>query len=1167
MKKASRIIISLLLIAAMIVPAAIFANAEVNVSTTPMKSENTNEYYNLKEGLYTKKTIAGPDADGNYDVTIDAYTSDVRYIKREMSSSALDILVLLDNSGSMGTNKSDANSKAYQARKAISDMLQTLVTDYGAGTKFKANLAVCTFAGKKATMQWTGKNETYKYKSISKSTYADLSKSVYAIDTSDGDTPTDKAFEMAQTVVQDRKAKTGNQQIVLFVTDGHPSLKKNVFVASVAFDKWNHSKQAYESGTDEGVKVANYTLPKAEALKKDAEIYSFGVGDNYKKATYEQNNNTLATIVTDGYATATGTDTRDNIFDDWTAKRDVQVGRSIWVRRGATFMNVVSSGWVATGKVKSYDWGVADNTQVYNKDGTGDYYNLQKGWKDKEIYKNWATQNEDGTWSWQNVPSDYVRNVNKNNPGASYYFAGDIDGLAKALSDSVAYTLSTHYVSQGSLLGDFSIKSTMSDYFEIIPNSWNTYKIPYDSKNGAYQADTNKTQYGEGDRAWGTPTSVSMVVETTTGSDGTLNSISLPANEDNASVKDSFIIKDDTALLEATHSGSKLRLTFKVRPKDSFMGGKGVPVDNYNKSGIFQTVDGEEKAIQQFKNLTLKSGVESFNTDASRAQVGLVNATVKIDEDNVKIGYLYKLDDLGQKNPTFAYTGRYSGDTYSMKHSEDGYSVYNSSNKEVVYTDTEEKADANKSTVDTKPNDFVDMALGTARTDNDTNGLVSDSQYAQFNSTGITRSGNTYSKKTPTINKYVYLLWKGMDAQKALLDERFPDYNKTGKDSKASSLDGIVDGNHYYYGYTSIRQFDVPVNINVYVPTVKVSDAVVNSNKTYPVDSDALSAAIDNYTIQNADDENTKNLINDQTLSSLVFAQIDTSSKNEFVLVDIGDNGLPKAISSNTSFVNDAFSINEAATIKGYLKAFADSDGNAKMSGDAITDKDQLRFAISYVDLNDKLNTLNKDAPFKLTVDEFWATNECDVCKAEEKYVPQYLGYQAQVHKMITTDNITVRKTGCNASHTNGSFVFTVIGMNEKNGKPDLDSMKVLNNFTIQGNGQRTISVNTSAYKYFCVVEDLNVLVLKEQEGTKDAELIKSGWTWDYTKNVAVNGTKWESIIKNAFTMDSGDGYSLTFNNEYNPNNSTLHYASAYATNTMSKDKVEVITSPSNITQ
>lgn len=1172
MKKASRIIISILLIAAMIIPAAIFANAEVNVSTTPMKSENTNEYYNLKEGLYTKKTIAGPDTDGNYDVTIDAYTSDVRYIQKNVK--ALDILVLLDNSGSMGTDLSDKTSRAYKARNAIVRMIKALRDTYGAGNKFQANIAICPFAGDD-TAVWQ-----YGYQAIPRASgedtaFENLCSKIRGIKTSNGDTPTDKALAVAKSLTQDRKSKTGNQQVVLLVTDGHPSYKAKK-AAAVGFDKWKwHTKfiDFKTSGEGEYIEstetfnIANRAIKTAEEIKSYADIYTFGVAGGYEDAAYEQNDNTLATIVTDGYATAQGKGNRVNVRADWTIKRTTQEDRSIWVRRGATFMNIVSSGWKATGKVKSYHWGVADNTQVYEKSGTGKIYdNPKKGLRKEEIYKKWATQNEDGTWSWQNIPSDYTRNINKNNPGATYYFAGGIDRLAKALSDSVAYTLSTHYVSQGSLLGDFSIKSTMSDYFEIIPNSWSTYKIPYDSEKGAYQANTDKTQYGEGDRAWGTPISVLMVVETTTGSDGTLNSINLPANKDNASVKDSFIIKDDTALLEATHSGNKLRLTFKVKPKDSFMGGKGVPVDNYNKSGIFQTVEGEEKAIQQFKNLTLKNGAESFNADASRVQVGLVNATAKIDADNVKIGYLYKLDDLGQKNPTFTYTGRYSGDTYSMKHSEDGYSVYNSLNQEVIYSDTE-KADADKAAVDTKPNDFVDMIFGAARTNNDTNGIVSNSQYAQFNGTGITRSGNIYSKKTPTINKYVYLLWKGMDAQKTLLDERFPDYNKTGKDSKASSLDGIVDGNHYYYGYTSIRQFDVPVNINVYVPTVKVSDAVVNSNKTYPVDSDALSTAVDNYTIQNADNENTKNLINDQTLSSLVFAQADTSSNSEFVLVDIGDNGLPKAVSSNTSFVNDAFSISEAVNIKGYLKAFADSDGNAKMSGDAITDKDQLRFAISYVELNDKLNALNKDAPFKLTVDEFWATNECDVCKAEEKYVPQYLGYQAQVHKMITTDNITVRKTGCNASHTNGSFVFIVIGMNEKDGKPDLESMKVLNNFTIQGNGQRTISVNTSAYKYFCVVEDLNALVIKEQEGTKNAELIKSGWTWDYTKNVTVNGTKWESIIKNAFTMDGGDGYSLTFNNEYNPNNSTLHYASAYATNTMSHDKVEVTTSPSNITK
>lgn len=1144
MKKASRIIISVLLIVAMIVPASVFVKAETNVITTPISQSETNEYYNLKEGLYTKKTVEGPDADGNYDVTIDAYTSDVRYIKREMSSSALDILVLLDNSGSMGTNKSDANSKAYKARKAVSDMLQVLVDAYGAGTKFKANLAVCTFAGKKATMQWTGKNETYKYKSISKSTYADLSKSVYAIDTSDGDTPTDKAFEMAQTVVQDRKAKTGNQQIVLFVTDGHPSLKKNVFVASVAFDKWNHSKQAYESGTDEGVKVANNTLPKAEALKKDAEIYSFGVGDNYKKATYEQNNNTLATIVTDGYATATGTDTRDNIFDDWTAKRDVQVGRSIWVRRGATFMNVVSSGWVATGKVKSYDWGVADNAQVYNKNGTGDYYNLQKGWKDKEIYKNWATKSD----SWQNVPSDYIRNTNKSNPGASYYFAGDIDGLAKALSDSVAYTLSTHYVSQGSLLGDFSIKSTMSDYFEIIPNSWNTYKIPYDSKNGAYQADTNKAQYGEGDRAWGTPTSVSMVVETTTGSDGTLNSISLPANEDNASVKDSFIIKDDTALLEATHSGNKLRLTFKVRPKDSFMGGKAVPVDTFEESGIFNA---ENKAIQNFFTLvSTAGGKETLSSDVSTMPVKLVNGKVSLDNDNVKIGYIYSLDSLGENNLKISYEGRYTDTKYTLLlNSDKECSVY-SDGTELIYS----KNKVGTETEYHKPSDYVMVAFGNSYADSSSNGIVADSKYIQFNSSGITYSGGSYHQSTPSINKYIYLLWSGMENQETIVNDRFPEYNKTNEDSKAEQEAGIVDDIFYTKGQESARQFDVPVKVNIFVPAIKVNDAVISkaSGTKYPVSSDKLSKAFDNLNIQSrkngtSDNETLNYSMNNGQLSNLALAQMDAAKNNGFVYLVAKNNTVNIDESKNKSvFIEDVYSIAQT-DINAYVKRFADKNGVEKSANSVIADKDQIQLTLMYNGFENIFDSLSVNAPFKLTVDEFYATNECNICG--NQYMSMFLGYNAQIHQ--TTNSITVVKTGCDSAHTNSSFVFSVLGFKEKadGSGADINSVKVLNNFTIQGNGQRTVTVDTSAYQYYCVVEDSNAL-----------NDVSKGWTWDYS-GVSINGIDWKSVENHVFQLQPDEANTVTFENKYNKDNSTLHYASAYAVNTMSNETVESISS------
>ena len=147
MKKASRIIISILLIAAMIVPAAIFANAEVNVSTTPSKQGGEPyEYYNLKDGLYTKKTVSGPLDNGNYQVELEAYTSDVRYLTADKKGT-IDILIALDNSSSMGSSISKG-SKAYKARDAIAKTLDFFVNQCGAGNKFNANISVFTFSNK-----------------------------------------------------------------------------------------------------------------------------------------------------------------------------------------------------------------------------------------------------------------------------------------------------------------------------------------------------------------------------------------------------------------------------------------------------------------------------------------------------------------------------------------------------------------------------------------------------------------------------------------------------------------------------------------------------------------------------------------------------------------------------------------------------------------------------------------------------------------------------------------------------------------------------------------------------------------------------------------------------------------------------------------------------------
>lgn len=1127
MKKASRIIISILLIAAMIVPAAIFANAEVNVSTTPSKQGGEPyEYYNLKDGLYTKKTVSGPLDNGNYQVELEAYTSDVRYLSNE-NKQILDIMCLVDTSNSMAYPVGN-KERMKQLKTALENVMESLVNNYQAGTKIQINTSIWTFSNRctdalSHVMGYTALTSDNYTKTIQKKINR-LSPHRVA-----GGTDTEEALTKMNEIIgkriQDTKGDSiPHAQMLLLFTDGAPS-------------------EAF-GGFDEqlGEKYANGAIKQADKLKDmGVSIYSVGIGTEFS-AIGKQNKNTLNYIINSS-------------------------GWSKDLRRASLFLNMVSSGWKAQKYCPDCEEKIINN-KCENKKCKN--YNAEIP-KKSQVIKSYGWRSASGD-TWENAFEDYTQYTNPKNPTSYYYIGGvnDANNLAPFIANSIMYSMATRVVSNGALLDDFSIKDTISNYFEVVLGTTKIYKVPYlatqnadGSWSNAYTVDAiNNRQYGESSRKWAEG---NQQIDITSKIEYTelQNEIEVLCPKDSSSVIDVCVIDDMVIQGQEEHKGNKLRITFEIRPKDSFMGGSDVPTNIYKESGIF---DKDGKAVQNFANLSATGILDT--SSVPKLQVELVNATAHINDDNVKIGYLYNLDDLGKKNLTLTYKGRYSNDEYTVKLKDSEYVVYDATGAEVKYSESK-ATDENPKSVDTKPDDYAEIIIGENHIDETLNnkGIVTNSKLIQFNSTGITQTDGEYSMQTPKVNKYVYLLWKGMKTSSTYLNERFPEYNKTGKDRKATTLDGIVNGIRYFSGREAIRQLDTRFNVNVYVPTVKVSDAVVNSNKTYPVDSDTLSAAIDNYTIQNADDENTKNLINDQTLSSLVFAQADTSSNSEFVLVDIGDNGLPKAVSSNTSFVNDAFSFNEAVNIKGYLKAFADSDGNAKVSGDAITNKDQLRFAISYVALNDKLNALNKDAPFKLTVDEFWATNECDICKAEEKYVPQYLGYQAQVHKMITTDNITVRKTGCNASHTNGSFVFTVIGMNEKDGKPDLDSMKVLNNFTIQGNGQRTISVNTSAYKYFCVVEDLNALVIKEQEGTKNAELIKSGWTWDYTKNVTVNGTKWESIIKNAFTMDNGDGYSLTFNNEYNPNNSTLHYASAYATNTMSHDKVEVTTSPSNITK
>lgn len=1107
MKKASRIIISILLIAAMIVPAAIFANAEVNVSTTPSKQGGEPyEYYNLKDGLYTKKTVSGPLDNGNYQVELEAYTSDVRYLTADKKGT-IDIMVLMDNSNSM------LGSKRTDAKNAIKTVFSNLVNNYGAGTKYTANVCLYTFSN--------SVTHRFGYQSLDSKNLSSINNKVELIvGNIFGGTNTGLAFKTVYEKIAERKASCpNNTQVLFFLTDGVPSFGITGENSTFGGPGNNYANEA--------VKYDN--LLKNMGVK----IYCLGINSDFK-AISSQTEDTLCEIITGGYKGY---------------KNDKNKGEKIGIREATVFLNILSSGWKVSSD-KSFNWKDYDNKQANKKvnDEIGIPYNNpnKKIIDENLIYKYWAQSDN----SWQNIPSFYTRYIDTENPDTKYYYGNvsEEKAIAEALSEAVIYAISTHVVSEGTLLGDYAIKDTVSNYFEVVQNSTKIYKVPYDYKNGSFiGGDTvnSSYQYGESNRKWGTPTNITDKIKYTENE----NSVEVLASSENSSVIDTCVMDDIVDSSNEKHGGNKLRITFEIKPKDSFMGGSDVPTNIYKESGIF---DKDGKAVQNFANLSTTGVLDT--SSVPKLQVELVDASVHIDNDNVKIGYLYNLDDLGQKNLTLTYKGRYSNDEYTVKLKDSEYVVYDATGAEVKYSESK-AADENSKSVDTKPNDYAEVIIGENHIDETLNnkGIVTNSKRIQFNNTGITQTDGEYSMQTPKVNKYVYLLWKGMKTSSTYLNERFPEYNKTGKDSKATTLDGIVNGIRYFSGREAIRQLDTQFNVNVFVPTIKVSDAISGGNSEYPYDSATVSDAFDKYSSQNKDAVNVYK--NNEVLTSLVFAQIDTSA-GEFVHLIPNGSTVTVDSTQHSGFLSDTFSTSSASSISAYVKAFVDKDGNVKAANSVISDKDQIKLTLSYNELADKTASFPADAPFKFTVDEFWATNECSVCKDNEKYIPQFLGYQEQVHVLDRTSSITVNKTGCDANHINESFVFSVLAFKSKsdNSGADLSSIKVLNNFTIQGNGQRTITVDNQ-YDYYCVVEDLNSL-----------NDVISGWTWDYS-GVSVNGINWDTIENNLFKLESKQIKVLTFNNQYDNNNNNLHYASAYASNIMSHDKVEVTTSPSNITK
>lgn len=1138
MKKVSRIIISVLLIILMLVPSSVFVSAEDVTNTTPTKQTyGPYEYYNLKDGLYTKKTVEGPNADGTYDVTIDSYTSDVAMIEADKSIT-VDVTLLLDNSASMIGNKHEDLINAAIKTMQILASESTL-------KKHNINVAIFTFSygavehldyTKLTTQSANGGGKIYK-------TLTNIKDLVPVKATNIG-----TALGTVETKIETRPSN--NQQVLLLFSDGVPG-----FIGAVSSDS---------NATFPDIVQANSAISHANYLKSNGvEIYCVGLNSVFKNSETNKVATGLQSWVTSGK------------YDFWNPK-----GKRIRNRQANIFLNILSSNWIAS-KNMNYNWLAYDDGNAPYTEGNSTF---------SEYYK-WAGKSGPfdtsgiGYLPWQMIPSYYTINPDVESYTDSngniqagkrdYYFGGvtDQEKIGYAISNAIKQSLSVNYVSQGSLLGDYTIKDTVNSYFEVVPASTAIYQVPYAaSKDGngnwtnSYigpDANTGSStnQYGESSRKWGSPIDITDKIEYTEATD----SINVTAFKDSSAVFDTCVTDDIVDKNNESHSGNKLRVTYKIRPKDSFMGAYSVATHDYNNSGIFkETVDSSNntvyQAVQKFASLDTHYNVQNVTPEVA---ISLVNSRLNVSDDNVKIGMLYDINALGQ-NYSVEYNGRYSGNTYSLKYNNGTLSAYDSSNSLITYKSSTDGSE-------TYPTDYVTLKTGGNVLGTGCENVVTDGTYIQFNSSGIKLTDGTYSKTTPVIGKKMYIAWKTIDGTSALDDiiNRFNAYNAAGQtDENATASQGIVNNVYYGRGFARVQQLLGVDNVNVYVPMLTVSDSVINSisGTTWSVSSNSLESTLSNFDSQsyNNDSDSYNNALNAITDVNInynvdIYKNNNTGkSENRFVLLEplSGDNSKVVVVKDNadTTFVNDFYGNNgQFVKMSAYMLKFADKDGNVRNSGDSIEEGDKFKIILTYDSMY--TNILSKQsAPFKATVDEHYTTaGECSMCKTNP-FTPSFLGYDAQIH--LVSNAITVTKQGCDSNHLNESFVFSLVGIkeNSEGTDKDLSTAKVLSNFTIQGNGTKIIPVDVSEYQYFYVVEDTNA---KET----------NGWTWDYS-GVKLNGSDtagWAGIASEAFELKPGENQSLTFTNEYNKANEGLHYSSAYCSNILSKDKNTTVTGSHSI--
>lgn len=186
----------------------------------------------------------------------------------------LDIVLVLDVSGSMDDRDKDGVKKINKLKGAVNNFIDTTADKNNAlsDTNKRSRISLVKFAGDKTNVEG---DHTYKdggytynytqivsgYKAYTRTNKAELKSKVNALEPA-GATSADNAMKLAEQLVSPKTPSDNNalnprenaKKIVIFFTDGEPT-----------------------SGNQFENKVANAAINTAKGIKSDADIYTIGV--------------------------------------------------------------------------------------------------------------------------------------------------------------------------------------------------------------------------------------------------------------------------------------------------------------------------------------------------------------------------------------------------------------------------------------------------------------------------------------------------------------------------------------------------------------------------------------------------------------------------------------------------------------------------------------------------------------------------------------------------------------------------------------------------------------------------------------------------------------------------------------------------------------------------